>query len=282
MLAALRTRMARLVPHARVALVLAAGVLLAPAPAVGLHRPRRRLRADVVVPVVLVTMIVVVGLAPGLAVPRAVAASSAAPAPPQAAIKRLIVRRLRRPGPEAHRQFMKEGMLPNFSDAGRSRAATAGCRRPIPSLSPVAWSSFSTGAHPGAPQHLRLPRSRPAHLPADAVVHAHRQGRAVPEDRQVPRFRSSKPELRLLRQSKPFWTILGEHRIWSTVLRVPITFPPDRFYGARAERDVRARSARHAGHVPALHHAARRATRFKEGGHPRAGRRSPATRIDHA
>src|SRR5262249_60171627 len=45
----------------------------------------------------------------------------------------------------------------------------------------------------------------------------------------IPRHR---PEIRLLRKSKPFWTILGEHRIWSTVLRVPITFPPDRFYGA--------------------------------------------------
>ena len=43
----------------------------------------------------------------------------------------------------------------------------------------------------------------------------------------------AKPELRLLRKSKPFWTILGEHRIWSTVLRVPITFPPDKFYGAQ-------------------------------------------------
>src|SRR6185295_1443485 len=46
----------------------------------------------------------------------------------------------------------------------------------------------------------------------------------------IPRGR---PELRLLRKSKPFWTILGEHRIWSTILRVPITFPPDRFYGAQ-------------------------------------------------
>ena len=46
------------------------------------------------------------------------------------------------------------------------------------------------------------------------------------------RFRCHAPELRLLRRSKPFWTLLGEARIWSTVLRVPITFPPDRFYGA--------------------------------------------------
>ncbi len=41
-----------------------------------------------------------------------------------------------------------------------------------------------------------------------------------------------KPEIRLLRKSRPFWSILGDYRIWSTVLRVPITFPPDRFYGA--------------------------------------------------
>src|SRR6266487_1414355 len=42
-----------------------------------------------------------------------------------------------------------------------------------------------------------------------------------------------KPELRLLRKSKPTWTILGEHEIWSTVLRVPITFPPEKFHGAQ-------------------------------------------------
>ena len=85
---------------------------------------------------------------------------------------------------------------------------------------------------PGATQHLRFPRSRSAHLPADAVVDAHRQGRAVSVDSDATGFRSRRRELRLLRKSKPFWTILGEHRIWSTILRVPITFPPDRFYGA--------------------------------------------------
>src|SRR5205085_4198975 len=42
-----------------------------------------------------------------------------------------------------------------------------------------------------------------------------------------------KPALRLLRKSKPTWTILGEHGIWSTVLRVPITFPPEHFHGAQ-------------------------------------------------
>jgi predicted AlkP superfamily phosphohydrolase/phosphomutase len=41
----------------------------------------------------------------------------------------------------------------------------------------------------------------------------------------------SRPSIRLLRRSKPFWSVLGEHGIFSTVLRVPITFPPDRFSG---------------------------------------------------
>jgi predicted AlkP superfamily phosphohydrolase/phosphomutase len=33
------------------------------------------------------------------------------------------------------------------------------------------------------------------------------------------------------RKSEPFWKILGRHRVSSTILRVPITFPPEKFYG---------------------------------------------------
>ena len=41
----------------------------------------------------------------------------------------------------------------------------------------------------------------------------------------------SRPVLELRRKSQPFWKILGEHGIASTVLRVPITFPPEKFEG---------------------------------------------------
>ena len=50
-----------------------------------------------------------------------------------------------------------------------------------------------------------------------------------------------KPELRLLRGSRPFWSLLAENWIWSTVLRVPVTFPPDRFRGATFVRVARSR-----------------------------------------
>jgi predicted AlkP superfamily phosphohydrolase/phosphomutase len=41
----------------------------------------------------------------------------------------------------------------------------------------------------------------------------------------------SKPEIRGMRKSVPFWKILGNAGIFSTVLRVPITFPPEKFSG---------------------------------------------------
>jgi predicted AlkP superfamily phosphohydrolase/phosphomutase len=34
-----------------------------------------------------------------------------------------------------------------------------------------------------------------------------------------------------MRKSKPFWKVLGESGIFSTVIRVPITFPPEKFNG---------------------------------------------------
>ena len=150
--------------------------------------------------------------------------------PPRASIKRLIVVGLDGQDPVLTDRFMAEGLLPNFQEL-----ASTGCYRRLrttfPSLSPVAWSSFSTGTNPGRHNIFDfLDRDRRTYLP---LLSSTRVGR-VERFLRLGRYRIPlhKPELRLLRKSKPFWTILGEHRIWSTVLRVPITFPPDRFYGA--------------------------------------------------
>jgi len=42
-----------------------------------------------------------------------------------------------------------------------------------------------------------------------------------------------KANIRLLRKGKPFWKTLGEHGIFSSVIRVPVTFPPEKFYGVQ-------------------------------------------------
>ena len=45
------------------------------------------------------------------------------------------------------------------------------------------------------------------------------------------RIPTSSPAVELLRKSKPFWKILGEYGIDCTILRLPITFPPEKFDG---------------------------------------------------
>ena len=150
--------------------------------------------------------------------------------PPKASIARLVVVGFDGQDPKLTDQFMKEGILPNFS----ALAATGSYRRlktTYPAVSPVAWSSFSTGSQPARHNIFDfLDRDRRTYLP---LLSSARIGK-IDKVLRIGRFRIPlrRPELQLLRKSKPFWTILGEHRIWSTVLRVPITFPPDRFYGA--------------------------------------------------
>ncbi len=127
---------------------------------------------------------------------------------------------------------MAEGKLPNLEAAGRAGRATTGSATTYPSMTPVAWSSFSTGTNPAKHNIFDFLDRDLQHLPAGALLDRDRQRRQVPAHRQAGRIPLAKPEIRLLRKSRPFWTILGEHGIWSTVLRVPITFPPERFYGA--------------------------------------------------
>jgi predicted AlkP superfamily phosphohydrolase/phosphomutase len=149
---------------------------------------------------------------------------------PVAQINRLIIVGLDGQDPKLTDSYMKEGLLPNFKKLAKAGAYRR-LRTTFPSVSPVAWSSFSTGTHPARHNIFDfLDRDRRTYLP---MLSSTRVG-TIERFFKLGRYRIplEKPELRLLRKSKPFWTILGEHRVWSTVLRVPITFPPDRFYGA--------------------------------------------------
>ncbi|MFQ5526275.1 MAG: alkaline phosphatase family protein [Thermoanaerobaculia bacterium] len=145
-------------------------------------------------------------------------------------IKRFIMVGLDGQDPRLTDRFMKEGKLPNFE-----KLAAAGCYERLgttyPAVSPVAWSSFGTGTHPAKHNIFDfLSRDPKTYLPQMSSTEIGTVHKFLKLGKlQVP---LEKPELRLLRKSKPFWTLLGEAGIWSTVLRVPITFPPDRFYGA--------------------------------------------------
>ena len=78
---------------------------------------------------------------------------------------------------------------------------------------------------PRQAQHLRLPHARPAR-PISAKLSS---VEIRPPRRSIRlgkyRIPLGKADVRLLRKSQPFWNILGEHGIFSCILRVPITFP---------------------------------------------------------
>ncbi|MCP4204533.1 MAG: nucleotide pyrophosphatase [bacterium] len=145
-------------------------------------------------------------------------------------IKRFIMVGLDGQDPRLTDKFMQEGKLPNFK-----KLAEAGCYERLettyPAVSPVAWSSFGTGTHPAKHNIFDfLSRDPKTYLPQMSSTEIG----TIEKFLKLGKLRipMHKPELRLLRKSKPFWTLLGEAGIWSTVLRVPITFPPDKFYGA--------------------------------------------------
>lgn len=148
----------------------------------------------------------------------------------KAVIKRFIVVGLDGQDPKITDQLLAEGKLPNFQKLA-DQGGYHRLRTTFPSISPVAWSSFSTGTEPGKHNIFDfLDRDKRTYMPQLSSTAIG----SVKKFFKLGKWRIplEKPELRLLRRSKPFWTILGEYDIWSTILRVPITFPPDEFYGA--------------------------------------------------
>ncbi|MHC4130885.1 MAG: alkaline phosphatase family protein [Planctomycetota bacterium] len=128
-------------------------------------------------------------------------------------------------------KFLSEGKLPNMD-----KLREKGCFKPlattIPSMSPVAWSTFQTGVNPGKHNIFDfLTRDKQSYQPRLSSVDI-REPRLVLNIGKY-RFPLSKADIRLLRKGKPFWKTLGEHGMFSSVLRVPITFPPEKFRGVQ-------------------------------------------------
>jgi predicted AlkP superfamily phosphohydrolase/phosphomutase len=116
-------------------------------------------------------------------------------------------------------KLMAEGRLPHFARL-RDQGSYRRLRTTFPALSPVAWSTFATGVNPAKHNIFdflnRDLRSYAPELSSAKVSPAKSRSRASVEMR---------------RKSEPFWKILGRHAVRSTILRVPVTFPPEAFNG---------------------------------------------------
>ncbi|MEX2260304.1 MAG: alkaline phosphatase family protein [Bryobacteraceae bacterium] len=146
-----------------------------------------------------------------------------------AQVKRVIFLGLDGLDPRLTERFLAEGKLPNLARL-REQGSYRRLRTTFPALSPVAWSTFATGVNPARHNIFDfLNRSLKTYMPELASARVHQPRRVL----KIGRFRLplSRPHVEMRRKSQPFWKILGEQYIASTIIRVPITFPPDKFQG---------------------------------------------------
>jgi predicted AlkP superfamily phosphohydrolase/phosphomutase len=131
--------------------------------------------------------------------------------------------------PELAEKFMAEGKLPNLAKL-KEEGTYARLQTTTPAISPVAWSSFMTGSNPSKHNIFDfLSRDPRTYLPGLSSAHIGKPKRVLSLGKyNIP---LAKPEIKGMRKSIPFWKILGDSGIFSTVLRVPITFPPEKFKG---------------------------------------------------
>ena len=144
-------------------------------------------------------------------------------------VKKFVVLGLDGMDPMLADKFLAEGKLPNL-DKIRRQGCLKRLATTVPSMSPVAWSSFQTGVNPGKHNIFDfLTRDKQTYQPKLSSVDIRGCSRIINLGKyQLP---IGKADIRLLRKSTPFWKILGDNGIFSNVIRVPITFPPEKFRG---------------------------------------------------
>jgi predicted AlkP superfamily phosphohydrolase/phosphomutase len=118
-------------------------------------------------------------------------------------------------------RWMKAGLLPNIA-----KVASTGSVHPLTTThspeSPTAWASFATGVNPGKHNiYDFLVRDTATYLPDLGMVR-----------REPPRFLFdyvpiAKPKLFSIRGGTSFWVTAGQAGVRSSILTVPVTFPPE-------------------------------------------------------
>jgi predicted AlkP superfamily phosphohydrolase/phosphomutase len=118
-------------------------------------------------------------------------------------------------------KWMNEGKLPNMK-----RLADQGGMYPLATTespeSPTAWASFATGVNPGKHNiYDFLVRDTTTYLPDLGMV------RREPARFLFDYVPYSKPKLFSIRGATSFWVTAGKAGVRSSVLTVPVTFPPE-------------------------------------------------------
>jgi predicted AlkP superfamily phosphohydrolase/phosphomutase len=142
--------------------------------------------------------------------------------PPEKFRQKLVILGFDGMDPRLVQRWMNEGKLPNMkklADRGSGVRPLVTTHSPE---SPTAWASFATGVNAGKHNiYDFLIRDTRTYLPDLGMVH-----------REPPRFilnyiPVSKPNIQSIRGATSFWTTAGRAGVRSSMLTVPVTYPPE-------------------------------------------------------
>jgi len=122
------------------------------------------------------------------------------------------------------RGLIDSGRMPNFARL-ESQGSFTPLETAIPPQSPVAWSNVTTGMDSGGHGIFDfLTRDPETYLPESSMVHVDSGGLTLKVgSHQLPLSGGS---VELTRRGRPFWEVLENHGIESSIFRMPVNFPP--------------------------------------------------------
>jgi predicted AlkP superfamily phosphohydrolase/phosphomutase len=135
--------------------------------------------------------------------------------------KKVIVIGLDGLEPSIVEAMVARGELPSFAKIAR-RGCYTRLKTTYPAQTPVAWSSFATGKNPGGHGVFDFIRRDPETYQPELALSRY----------EPPKSIFAQPTVVNRRQGTPFWQSLTAAGIPSTILRCPVTYPPDAIRGA--------------------------------------------------
>lgn len=164
-------------------------------------------------------LLAIVGIAIGVALTQTLLVRSRRPLSKFS--QRLVILGFDGMDPALVSRWMKEGKLPHLKQLAAQGGVYSLATTHSPE-SPTAWASFATGVNPGKHNiYDFLVRDTATYLPDLGMVH-----------REPARFLFdyipyAKPKLSSIRGATSFWVTAGNAGVRSSVLTVPVTFPPE-------------------------------------------------------
>ena len=151
-----------------------------------------------------------------------VAAAACRSSPPEKFRQKLVILGFDGMDPRLVRKWMDEGRLPNMQKLAKQGGGVRDLETTHSPESPTAWASFATGVNAGKHNiYDFLVRDTNTYLPDLGMV-----------TREPPRFifnyiPISRPKITSIRGGTSFWVTAGRSGVRSSVLTVPVTYPPE-------------------------------------------------------